>query len=81
MTVNWFNSLNEAYEERIIMRLFLSCLDMNYAEDQTETILSVRASWRLGRFFQPGRFAKFLDLNKVLYVVQIRGNSVSNMRF
>ena len=34
--------------------------------NQTETILGVRASWRLGRFFQPGRFAKFLDLNKVL---------------
>ena len=33
----WFNSLDEAYEERIHLRLFLSCLDMNYADDGTKT--------------------------------------------
>ena len=33
----WFNSLDEAYEERIHLRLFLSCLDMNYANDGAKT--------------------------------------------
>ena len=33
----WFNSLHEAYEERINLRLFLSCLDMNYADDGAKT--------------------------------------------
>ena len=32
----WFNSLDEAYEERIHLRLFL-CLDMNYANDSAKT--------------------------------------------
>ena len=33
----WFTPLNEAYEERINLRLFLSCLDMNYADDGAKT--------------------------------------------
>ena len=33
----WFTPLNEAYEGRIHLRLFLSCLDMNYADDGTKT--------------------------------------------
>ena len=33
----WFTSLDEAYEEAIYLRLFLSCLDMNYANDDEKT--------------------------------------------
>ena len=33
----WFSSLDEDYEERIHLRLFLSCLDMNYANDGAKT--------------------------------------------
>ena len=33
----WFASLHGAYDERINLRLFLSCLDINYANDGAKT--------------------------------------------
>ena len=33
----WFTPLRKAYEERINLRLFLRCLDMNYADDGAKT--------------------------------------------